>query len=289
MVIGIILSIMVAIFWALGEVSYSKISKKYDRLNIFMYTYFFRVLIYLLVVFIFKRTLYGTFNTEILLSMLPIILCDLFASMVVNIAVFNGKLTVVSPIMAAYPVLDIVLGYFLLNESIGLVEIVLSFLICLSIVLLAINVPKSEHAPHPVKGILFAVIYMLLVAFSTYFEKSIYVINFTVYDLYYYKGMIYTLVSVLFFIIVLLSPAKLEKPNINIMKGCALTPIGNVLYSFALNFGLMSIVAPISSLYSVLTNIVSRIFLRENLSIKERICIATIIISTIVLIILGFI
>ncbi len=289
MIIGIVLSIMVAIFWALGEVSYSRISKKYDRLNVYMYTYFFRVLIYMLVVFIFKRTLYGTFNIEILLSMLPIILCDLFASMVVNIAVFNGKLTIVSPIMAAYPVLDIVLGYFLLNESIGLVEIILALLICLSIVLLAINGTKSEHAPHPLKGIIFAIIYMLLVAFSTYFEKSIYVVNFTVYDLYYYKGMIYTVVSVLFFIIVLLSPKKLEKPNFNIIKGSALTPIGNVLYSFALNFGLMSIVASISSLYSVLTNIVSRIFLKEKISIKERICIGTIIISTITLIILGFI
>ncbi len=51
----------------------------------------------------------------------------------------------------------------------------------------------------------------------------------------------------------------------------------------------MSIVATISSLYSVLTNIVSRVFLKEKIDIKERVCIATIIVSTFLLVLLGFI
>lgn len=289
MIIGIILSIIVAILWSLGEVSYSKMSKKYDKANVFMYTYLFRAIIYMFVVFLFKRTLYGSIDLNTFLGILPIILCDLFASMVVNIAVFNGKLTVVSPIMAAYPVLDIVLGFFLLNEGIGIVQLVLVGLICLSIIILTMSQKKSEHAPHPIKGIIFAIIYMLLVACSTYFEKTIYLNSFTVYDLYYYKGMVYTVVSVVFGMIVIISPVKMQKPNLSIIKGNGLAPIGNIVYSFALNFGAMSIVATISSLYSVLTNIVSRVFLKEKINIKERICIATIIVSTFLLVLLGFI
>ena len=289
MVIGIILSIIVAILWSLGEVSYSKMSKKYDKANVFMYTYLFRAIIYMFVVFLFKRTLYGSIDVNTFIVILPIILCDLFASMVINIAVFNGKLTVVSPIMAAYPVLDIVLGFFLLDEGISIVQLVLVGLICLSIIILTMSQKKSEHAPHPIKGILFAIVYMLLVACSTYFEKTIYLNSFTVYDLYYYKGMVYTVVSVIFGMIVIVSPVKMQKPNFSIIKGNCLAPIGNIVYSFALNFGAMSIVATISSLYSVLTNIVSRVFLKEKINIKERICIGTIIVSTFLLVLLGFI
>ena len=289
MLIGIILSIIVAVLWSLGEVNYSKISKKYDKANIFMYTYLFRAAIYMLVVFIFKSTLYGTVDMNTFLAMLPIILCDLFASMVINIAVFNGKLSVVSPIMAAYPVLDIILGIFLLNEGVSPVKLVLVGLICLSIIILATSGQKSKSAPHPVKGIIVAIIYMLLVSFSTYFEKTIYINDFTVYDLYYYKGMIYTAVSVFFGLVVVISPVKMEKPTLNILKGSGLTPIGNVIYSFALNFGAMSIVATISSLYSVITNMISRFVLKEKITIKERICIAVILIATITLVILGFI
>ena len=284
MLIGIIFSIIVAILWSLGEVSYSKLSKKNDRHNVYMYTYLFRAVIYILVVLIFNISLLGTFNKDVFMSVLPIIICDLFASYIVNLAVSNGKLTVVSPIMAAYPVLDIILGGFLLHENVGLIELILVGIICISIVLLALNQKKSRKAKHPVIGIMFAIGYMLLVAFSTYFEKSIYISNLTVFDLYYYKGIVYTLASVFFAIIVIILPVKMKGINWSVVKGCGLTPVGNVLYSFALKFGSMSIVVPLSSLYSVITNFISRIALKEKISIKERLLIAVIIISTISLI-----
>jgi len=289
LIIGIILSIIVAIFWSLGEVNYSKLSKNYDRPNVYMYTYLIRAIIYILVVLIFNRALFGTFKMDVFLVVLPIIVCDLFATYVVNIAVLNGKLTVVSPIMAAYPVLDIILGAILLKENIGFVEAFLASVIAISIIFLAIYQKKSKKAPHPVRGIIFAIGYMLLVGFSTYFEKSIYINNLTVYDLYYYKGIVYTFASIIFALAVIITPFKMKPFDKQIIKGCGYAPIGNILYSFALSFCAMTIVAPISSLYSVITNILSRIVLKERIRIRERICIATIIICTILLIVFGFI
>jgi len=289
LIIGIILSIIVAIFWSLGEVNYSKLSKNYDRPNVYMYTYLIRAIIYILVVLIFNRALFGTFKMDVFLVVLPIIVCDLFATYVVNIAVLNGKLTVVSPIMAAYPVLDIILGAILLKENIGFVEAFLASVIAISIIFLAIYQKKSKKAPHPVRGIIFAIGYMLLVGFSTYFEKSIYINNLTVYDLYYYKGIVYTFASIVFALAVIITPFKMKPFDKQIIKGCGYAPIGNILYSFALSFSAMTIVAPISSLYSVITNILSRIVLKERIRIRERICIATIIICTILLIVFGFI
>ncbi len=282
--IGILLAILVAIIWSLGEVSYSKISKNYSKKNVYMYTFLFRTILYLGVVFIFQKSLFGTFHLAVFQQTLPVILCDLFASIVINIAVYNGKLSVTSPIMAAYPVLDIILGIFLLKESIQTGKLILVGIICISIILLATNQTSTKKAPHPVKGILFSIVYMLLVALSTYFEKNIYVSHFDVYDLYYYKGMIYAFVSIFFMISILLTPTKMRKPDWKIIKGCGLTPIGNILYSFALNVGSISVVASISSLYSVITNVLSRIILQEKISTMEKICIYCILISTILLI-----
>ena len=289
MFLGLILAILVAIFWSLGEISYSKLTRNLDRANIYLYQYLVRAIVYLSVVAIFNISLFTSFNIDHFFIFLPVILCDLIASYILNIAVSNGKLSVTSPIMAAYPVVDIFLGLILLQEKIGVGEIILSIIIAISIIFLAINQKKSKHAPHPIKGIIFSIVYMLLVAFSVYFEKSAYIGDLSVFELYLFKGAVYFVASVLFMSVVGISPVKFKKPNIDIMNGSMITPIGNVLNSFALNFGNIIIVTPVSSMYSVLTNILSRKVLKEKLSIKETICISAILLSTILLIVCGLV
>ena len=66
-----------------------------------------------------------------------------------------------------------------------------------------------------------------------------------------------------------------------------ITPIGNSFYSFALNYGDMMVVTPLSSIYSVITNITSRKVLKEKITKKESICIGLILVSTITLLIMG--
>ena len=163
---GILLAILVAIIWSLGEVNYSKVSKKYDRTNIYLYTFFVRTIIYIGVVVLFQFHLIGTFNPAIFSSTLPIIVCDLFASLAINMAVTNGKLSIVSPIMAAYPMIDIILGTLLLQEKTSPFEIALVTIISISIIILAIHPEAVEKATHPKKGILFSIFYMLFAAFS---------------------------------------------------------------------------------------------------------------------------
>ena len=287
MFIGIIFAILVAIFWSLGEISYSHLSRNLDRANVYFYQYLTRAILYLSVVIIFDFSLFTNFNFNHLTVFLPIITCDLFASYVINIAVSNGKLSVVSPIMAAYPIVDIFLGLILLKEKIGTIELVLSAIIAVSIVILAKSQKKSKKSPHPLKGIIFAGVYMLLVAFSIYFEKNAYIGDYSLYELYFYKGLIYLLTSGFFMIIIGVTPVKLKKPNLDILKGTCITPLGNIFNSFSLNFGNMIIVTPISSMYSVLTNFLSRKVLKEKISFKESICIGLIIMCTIALITIG--
>ena len=289
MYLGIIFAILVAILWSLGEVKYTKLSRDLDRANVYLYQYLARSIVYILVVVIFDIGLFMSFQFDHLRVFLPIILCDLFASYVVNIAVVNGKLSVVSPIMAAYPIVDIILGILLLKEKISIIELVLALIITASIVMLAMNQTKTKRAPHPIKGIIFSCVYMLLIAFSAFFEKSVYMSDFSMFELYYYKGIIYFLTSVFFMMIVGVSKVKLKKPNRKILDGSCITPIGNVMNSFALTFGNMVIVTPISSMYSVLTHLISVKVLKEKISIKERVCVSLILVSTILLIILGLV
>ena len=283
--LGIIIAIIVAFIWSIGEVDYSKIAKKYNHTNVYLYTFFLRCIIYLGVVLIFKRALFGTFNINAFKAILPIIFFDLFASLVVNIAEYNGKLSVTSPIMASYPVVDILLGIILLKEKTSHLDLFLVLCISISIIILAINPSKDKKAPNPKKGILFSVLYMLLVSFSSYFEKSAYQGAYTIFDLYYYKGLIYTLASIFFFTNLILTSTKINKPSKDMIKGCGLTPIGNVAYSYALTLNNISIIAPISSLYTVITHYISRKYLKEKIDKKEKIGIYVILISTIILII----
>ena len=189
--------------------------------------------------------------------------------------------------MAAYPVVDILLGIFLLGEHASPLRLILVFVIAISIIVLASDTEKTDYAPHPKLGILFAVIYMLLTAFSTYFEKDAYLSNLSVYDLYYYKGIIYFFASVFFLSSVFIQKKKFRKPDKQMLKGTMITPIGNTFYSFALNYGDMMVVTPLSSIYSVITNVTSRKVLKEKITKKESICIGLILVSTITLLIMG--
>jgi uncharacterized membrane protein len=96
--------------------------------------------------------------------------------------------------------------------------------------------------------------------------------------------MIYLIASLTFSLIILFSPIKLKKPSFDIIKGCGITPIGNVIDSLALTMGNMLIITPISSLYSVFTHYTSRFVLKEKIHWKEKIFIITILLSTLILI-----
>ncbi len=289
MIIGIILAIVVAILWSIGEIEYSKVSKKEDSSNVYFYQYFLRTVVYLSVALIFNFSIFGTFKINDFLVFLPIILCDLFGTYILNKSVKNGELSTVSPIMAAYPVVDILLGMFILGEKATVVELILLFIISLSIIVLATDTEKTKYAPHPKLGILFAVVYMFLVAFSTFFEKNAYVNNLSVYDLYYYKGIVYFLTSLIFLIVILIKKVKFKKIDFSILKGSMITPIGNVINSVALTYGSIMVVTPISSIYSVITSIVSRNVLKEKVTLKEGICISLILVSTLTLLMLKLI
>ena len=287
MLLSIILSLLVVLLWSYGDINYTKLSLKLEKMNVYFYQYFIKSIIYLFVTFIFNISLFKTFNITHFLIFSPVIFCDLAASIAIYYAVSRGKLSIVSPIMASYPIITIFLGIILLHEKPSYLSILLSMIITVSIIVLSTISSNDNKKKNYKRGILYAIVYMFLIAFSTYFEKDIYNNNLTIYELYYYKGLVYLLTSFFFLITLLISKKKFHKLNKDIIRGSILIPTGNVFYSLAISLGDIIYIAPITSMYSILTNYLSVNILKEKLSITERIAISLIILSTILLIIIS--
>ena len=287
MLLSIILSLLVVLLWSYGDINYSKLSSKLDKINIYFYQYLIKSLIYLLFTIIFNISLFTNFNITHFLIFSPVIFCDLAASIAIYYAVSKGKLSIVSPIMAAYPIVTIYLGIVLLHEKPIFISILLSMIITVCIIILSRTSSKDTNHKSHKRSIIYAIIYMFLIAFSTYFEKDIYNNNLSIHELYYYKGLVYLLTSLGFLIVLLLKKDKIHKLNKDIIKGSILIPVGNVFYSLAISLGDIIYISPITSMYSILTNYLSVNILKEKLSITERISISLILLSTILLIIIS--
>lgn len=285
MLVSIILSLMVVLLWSYGEINYKHLFAKLDKYNVYFYQYFIKALIYLIFVVIFNASLLKSFNIMHFFIFSPVIFCDLAASIAVYYSVSMGKLSIVSPIMAAYPIITIFLGIVLLKETPSYLSILLSMIITVCIIIISRVSSKNENNHTYKRSIIYAIVYMFLIAFSTYFEKDIYNNNLSIYELYYYKGIVYFLTGLGFMTILLIKKKKIHKINKEIIRGSILTPIGNVFYSLAISLGDIVYISPLTSMYSVLTNYLSVNILKEKLSITERIAITMILLSTILLII----
>ena len=78
---------------------------------------------------------------------------------------------------------------------------------------------------------------------------------------------------------------KIKKPNYHLLKSLTENHLGYFVYSYLLTFASMSLVVPLTSLYSAITQVVAKIKLKEKLTIYERLIVSLIIISTFLLLI----
>lgn len=285
-VIGIFISIIVAILWAYGEVHYTKATSDTGRKNLLFYQYLIASILYFIVVLILKPDLFFSFSVDKFILVAPIAVINMFGAYLSYLALSNGKLSIVSPIMAAYPIIDIALAVLFLKENISTYQIIASILITISIVVLSFSTDISKSTKKKrLIGIIAAITYMIIIALSTYFEKNIYVNNYSMYDIFYYSGIIYLIGSVVIYIIMIITKDKLKALNLNTFIGNGCTNLGNLLSSVALYFGNLAIVTPIMSLYTVLTNYLSRTILKERVSLRQSICICIIILSTLFIVV----
>ena len=128
-----------------------------------------------------------------------------------------------------------------------------------------------------------ASLYAFVVAVTTTLEKSVYLSGFKITDFYFHYVFLLIIIVLILLIIMKIKHIELKKPNKDVIMSNSLTRTGNILHSYLLTTSYISIVSPLTGLYSVVSYILGVKVLKEKLAIKQKICVYLIILSTILL------
>ena len=285
--VSILVAILVAILWAVGEVYMAKDSVSKNRRVIIFYQYLGMSILYFGTVLILSPSTFSTFSWSRFFRFMPAALANIIGMVFYTKAIKSGKLSVVSPVMAAYPIINVFLGFFILKEDVGMISFLAAICITIAIVVMSFLQTKGTSQGKALNiGLVAAVIYMIIVAFATYLEKWAYVDGLTLMDCFYYFGICYLLSAIGVLTYLKLKKISFHKITKDTVLGIGGTDFGNLLSSVALYGSSMSVVTPIMAMYTVLTNYLSRSILKEKLSFWQSICIAIIILCTLLILIL---
>ena len=285
--ITIVLALIIAFIWGLSELHYKKVTSTYSSLNILFYLFLFEIIAFIIFVLVFDIQAFARFNPRIFIYIIPIlIISSVLGSTLYLYSVKNANLSIISPILASDPVYTVIIGIMLFKEKLSIVSLILLIIICASIC--ALNFVSSNTKQKTKKiAIFLASLYAFLVAITTTLEKSVYLSGFKITDFYFHYSILLTILLLFMLIFMKIKHIKLKKPDKNVILTNAYTRSGYFLHSYLLSTSYISIVAPLTGLYSVVTHILAIRILKEKLTIIQRICVILIIISTIVLLIFS--
>ena len=253
--ITIILAIVIAFIWGFSELYYKKTTNKYNSINILIYSYIFEIISCLLFVVIFDIGAFTRFNFRIYLFLAPIFIIYSFIGNILYFhSIRNGNLSIVSPILASDPVYVILIGLILFHEKLSLNFLVPLIIICVSIC--ALNFVSSDTKKKTKRiAILLASLYAFVVAISTTLEKSIYLSGFKITDYYFHYIFLLIIMVIILLIYIKIKKIKLERIDKNLLLYNGLSRSGYFLYSYLLSTSYISIVSPLTGLYSVVTHV----------------------------------
>lgn len=105
--VSILVAILVAILWAVGEVYMAKDSVSKNRRVIIFYQYLGMSILYFGTVLILSPSTFSTFSWSRFFRFMPAALANIIGMVFYTKAIKSGKLSVVSPVMAAYPIINV--------------------------------------------------------------------------------------------------------------------------------------------------------------------------------------
>lgn len=283
----IIIALIIAFIWGLGEIFYKKTTEHFNSINILFYTYVFEIIVYLLFVLIFDISAFTRFNLRIFIYILPMFLISTFLGNILYLtSIKNGNLSIISPILASDPVYTVLIGITLFQEKLSVVSFILLVIICSSICALNFVSSKTKEKTKKI-AIFLASLYAFVVAITTTLEKSVYLSGFKVTDFYFHTAILLIIMVIIMIIVMKIKHIKFLKPNKDLILSNSLSRGGYFLHSYLLSTSYISVVSPLTGLYSVVTHVLAVKILKEKLTIKQNICVFLIIISTILLLIFS--
>lgn len=291
----LLFSILTVIFWGTSETIFKKSSKGDEHSVVHLLAYngiFFGIsgIIYMLIV-------YKGFDFDFMnmLRYLPIAAVYILSMFSYYQAMKRVKISLISPIVNSSCVITVLLCIFVLGQYPTPVQLVAIVLIIGSIIMLSLNKNNDEDVEKDLKpsktklsifiiGIICALGYFVLDGLASFLDEFTLEGAMREEDMLISYALIYLVVGIGCYIYL-----KVKDKNYRIhmdklkFAGSIVETAGQYMYIYALGSGDASIISPFVASYSVVTIILSRMFLKEKLRAYQYIWIALIMIGVVIL------
>lgn len=242
-------------------------------------------------------------NLEIIKTYLPIALIYIVSMFCTYKAMTLVKVSILSPLQNSSCAITTILCIVLLKQEVGIPQIIAIVVIIIAMILLSINkdeVLRLESGDKEadernakrayllyLKGIAFALGYWLLDGIGSFMDDYTLEADLSAEQVIIAYSLIYGVIGIICAIIVKYKERdyKFIKIKDNKLKllGTLVETAGQYTYIYAFAFGDAAIASPYIAAYSIVTVILSRIFLKEKLKKKQWILIGLILVGLITL------
>lgn len=289
------------LLWGTSETIFKKVStiEKHSVLKLIS----FNGIILGICAIVFMLITRTEINLNILITYLPVALIYIASMFCTYKAMTLVKVSILSPLQNSSCAITTILCIFLLKQEVGIPQIIAIALIIICMILLSINkdeVLRLESGDKEadkknakkayllyLKGIAFALGYWFLDGIGSFMDDYTLEANLSAEQVIIAYSFIYGIIGVICAIIVKLKDKdyKYIKVKENKLKllGTLVETAGQYTYIYAFAFGDAALASPYIAAYSVVTVILSRIFLKEKLSKKQYVLIALILAGMITL------
>ena len=242
-------------------------------------------------------------NLNILITYLPVALIYITSMFCTYKAMTLVKVSILSPLQNSSCAITTILCIFLLKQEVGIPQIIAIALIIICMILLSINKDETlrlesgdkeadaKNAKRAyllyLKGIAFALGYWFLDGIGSFMDDYTLEANLSAEQVIIAYSFIYGIIGVICAIVVKFKERdyKYTKVKENKLKllGTLVETAGQYTYIYAFAFGDAALASPYIAAYSIVTVILSRIFLKEKLTKKQYVLIGLILAGMITL------
>ncbi len=289
------------LLWGTSETIFKKVStiEKHSVLKLIS----FNGIILGICAIVFMLITRTEINLNILITYLPVALIYIASMFCTYKAMTLVKVSILSPLQNSSCAITTILCIFLLKQEVGIPQIIAIALIIICMILLSINKDEvlrlesgdkeadKKNAKRAyllyLKGIAFALGYWFLDGIGSFMDDYTLEANLSAEQVIIAYSFIYGIIGIICAIIVKIKDKdyKYTKVKENKLKllGTLVETAGQYTYIYAFAFGDAALASPYIAAYSVVTVILSRIFLKEKLSKKQYVLIALILAGMITL------
>ena len=242
-------------------------------------------------------------NLNILITYLPVALIYIASMFCTYKAMTLVKVSILSPLQNSSCAITTILCIFLLKQEVGIPQIIAIALIIICMILLSINKDETlrlesgdkeadaKNAKRAyllyLKGIAFALGYWFLDGIGSFMDDYTLEANLSAEQVIIAYSFIYGIIGVICAIVVKFKERdyKYTKVKENKLKllGTLVETAGQYTYIYAFALGDAALASPYIAAYSIVTVILSRIFLKEKLTKKQYVLIGLILAGMITL------